>query len=460
MAVPSLGTELLWVVFRCFRSQRRPSPRRSTRSISSSSRCRRSSRWPCPRRGGLRHPVSPHARRGDRGPHRGVAATRAGVVGHPRPDRDGHVHLGREPITRCGGRPPRPCRSTRSASSGCGSSSTPADSARSTNCTSRWDGRSRCSSRPRTSSTTLLPGIPHQDRRHPRPLLAAVVHGHHARPVSHLLRRVLRHEAFRHDRRGVVMEPAQYQTWLTGGAAEGTLAERGERLFQDLACTNCHLDGGQGRGPSLKDSSASPSLSDGSTVMVDEGYLRESILNSQAKVVKGFTPLMPTFQGLVTEEGSPPSSSTSSRCRHRRPRPRRRSCRCGADPSTPAARRRARESKPWIRPLPSAQLLIERSRPEVVAADQGPQAHRAALPDLDHVLLLPRRPVRRGDSPRADDAAGRSVRARDLQQALHDARRDHGLLLPDPVDPGGARQLPGPAHDRRARIWRSRASTC
>jgi cytochrome c oxidase subunit 2 len=102
----------------------------------------------------------------------------------------------------------------------------------------------------------------------------------------------------------VVMEPAQYQSWLAGGATEGTMADRGAKLFSDLACTTCHLDSGQGRGPSLKDIIGTRvELVDGSTAVIDEGYLRESILNSQAKVVKGFTPLMPTFQGLISEEG-------------------------------------------------------------------------------------------------------------------------------------------------------------
>ena len=100
-----------------------------------------------------------------------------------------------------------------------------------------------------------------------------------------------------------VLEPAQYQAWLQGGGLEGTLAQRGAKLFNDMACVSCHLDTGQGRGPSLKDIVGKPvELQDGSTVMVDEGYLRESILNSQAKIVKGFQPLMPTFQGLVSEE--------------------------------------------------------------------------------------------------------------------------------------------------------------
>ncbi len=102
----------------------------------------------------------------------------------------------------------------------------------------------------------------------------------------------------------IVMEPQQYQDWLAGGGTEGTMAERGAKLFNDLACNTCHLDSGQGRGPSLKDIVGKPvELAGGQTAMVDEGYLRESILNSQAKIVKGFTPLMPTFQGLVSEEG-------------------------------------------------------------------------------------------------------------------------------------------------------------
>ncbi len=102
----------------------------------------------------------------------------------------------------------------------------------------------------------------------------------------------------------IVMEPQQYQDWLAGGGTEGTMAERGAKLFNDLACNTCHLDSGQGRGPSLKDIVGRPvELAGGQTAMVDEAYLRESILNSQAKIVKGFTPLMPTFQGLVSEEG-------------------------------------------------------------------------------------------------------------------------------------------------------------
>jgi cytochrome c oxidase subunit 2 len=102
--------------------------------------------------------------------------------------------------------------------------------------------------------------------------------------------------------RVTVMEPTEYQNWLSGGT-EGPLSTRGERLFTELACNTCHVADGSGRGPSLVNKFGSQErLADGSTVDVDESYVRESILNPQAKLVAGYQPLMPTFQGLVNEE--------------------------------------------------------------------------------------------------------------------------------------------------------------
>ena len=103
--------------------------------------------------------------------------------------------------------------------------------------------------------------------------------------------------------RVTVMEPAAYQAWLSGGD-EGPLSVRGERLFSELACNTCHLADGTGRGPSLVNKFGSTEqLATGAAVTVDEGYIRESILNPQMKLVNGYQPLMPTFQGLVNEEG-------------------------------------------------------------------------------------------------------------------------------------------------------------
>ena len=100
-----------------------------------------------------------------------------------------------------------------------------------------------------------------------------------------------------------VMEPADYQAWLSGGGGGGTLASRGERLFSELACNTCHITDGSGRGPSLHNKfGMQEQLANGSVVNIDETYVRESILTPQRKVVAGYQPMMPTFQGLVNEE--------------------------------------------------------------------------------------------------------------------------------------------------------------
>jgi len=101
----------------------------------------------------------------------------------------------------------------------------------------------------------------------------------------------------------VVMEPAQYEAWLSGGVTSGSLAQNGETIFQQLGCPTCHRQDTQGRGPNLVGVFGKPVLlEDGRTVVADENYVRESILSPSAKVVKGFKPIMPVFQGLVSEE--------------------------------------------------------------------------------------------------------------------------------------------------------------
>jgi len=99
-----------------------------------------------------------------------------------------------------------------------------------------------------------------------------------------------------------VMEPTDYQKWLAGGA-EGSLASQGEKLFQKFACNTCHTNDATGRGPVLIGVfGKAVTLSNDAMVIADENYIRESILNPQAKIVKGFTGIMPTFQGQVNED--------------------------------------------------------------------------------------------------------------------------------------------------------------
>jgi len=100
----------------------------------------------------------------------------------------------------------------------------------------------------------------------------------------------------------VVMEPAQYEAWINGGST-GPLSATGEKMFAELGCVTCHRTDIQGRGPNLQGVFGKPvQLEDGRTVTADENYLRECILDPGAKRVKGFQPIMPTFQGLVSEE--------------------------------------------------------------------------------------------------------------------------------------------------------------
>ena len=101
----------------------------------------------------------------------------------------------------------------------------------------------------------------------------------------------------------VVMDPTEYETWLSGGSPEGSLAAGGSKLFVSLACNTCHRADSQGRGPALEGLfGRTVRLQGGDTVTADEAYIRESILNPSAKITAGFQPIMPTFQGLVTEE--------------------------------------------------------------------------------------------------------------------------------------------------------------
>jgi len=101
----------------------------------------------------------------------------------------------------------------------------------------------------------------------------------------------------------IVMEPQDYEAWLAGGRTTGTAVENGERLFTQLACITCHKTDSSGRGPVLAGVFGSTvQLMDGRKIVVDENYLRESIMNPQAKIVLGYQPIMPTFQGTVSEE--------------------------------------------------------------------------------------------------------------------------------------------------------------
>lgn len=103
-----------------------------------------------------------------------------------------------------------------------------------------------------------------------------------------------------------VLGEREYQEWVQASAQPGeglTLEEFGEQLYRTKACNTCHsIDGSPNQGPTWKGVFGTMErLTDGSQVLVDENYIRESILNPSAKVTAGYLPVMPSYQGILSD---------------------------------------------------------------------------------------------------------------------------------------------------------------
>jgi cytochrome c oxidase subunit 2 len=100
-----------------------------------------------------------------------------------------------------------------------------------------------------------------------------------------------------------VMNPREFADWLQAQGGQETLAAEGEQLFRRYGCSGCHEPGSTVRAPNLSGVFGSPvPLSDGSVVVADERYVRDSILDPKAQVAAGYSPVMPTFKGEVSED--------------------------------------------------------------------------------------------------------------------------------------------------------------
>jgi len=102
----------------------------------------------------------------------------------------------------------------------------------------------------------------------------------------------------------VVMTPDDYKKWLAGSTSGASLAQNGERLFASLSCSACHNTRPDARGPSLANVYGSQlKLPSGQTQLADEAFLRDAILNPSQHVTQGYAPIMPTYQGQISEDG-------------------------------------------------------------------------------------------------------------------------------------------------------------
>jgi len=102
--------------------------------------------------------------------------------------------------------------------------------------------------------------------------------------------------------RVVVMAQDEFARWLAQGAGEATMAARGEAAFHRLGCDGCHDAGSTVRAPDLHGLyGRTVRLADGREAKADEAYLRDALLLPRRDVVAGYSPVMPSYQGQVTE---------------------------------------------------------------------------------------------------------------------------------------------------------------
>lgn len=100
-----------------------------------------------------------------------------------------------------------------------------------------------------------------------------------------------------------VQTQQEHQEWLRSGSeALVSMTDRGALLYARFACGSCHESDEETRGPSLADIYGTRrQLAGGGSVVVDEAYIRESIVYPNAKVTAGYAPVMPTFKGQIPE---------------------------------------------------------------------------------------------------------------------------------------------------------------
>ena len=92
-------------------------------------------------------------------------------------------------------------------------------------------------------------------------------------------------------------------TGTPGGSTPQETGVSGEQIFRNQGCAECHGENSFVSTPSLEGVfGAEVQLDSGETVIADENYIRESILSPEAEIVRGYQPIMPGYQGRLSEE--------------------------------------------------------------------------------------------------------------------------------------------------------------
>jgi cytochrome c oxidase subunit 2 len=99
-----------------------------------------------------------------------------------------------------------------------------------------------------------------------------------------------------------VLSQHAFERWLAQPTTEQTPALSGEQLFSQFGCASCHIQG-RGIAPTLSGLYGTRVLlSDGTTVVADESYIRTALLEPHEQIVAGFNPIMPSFHDSLTEQ--------------------------------------------------------------------------------------------------------------------------------------------------------------
>jgi len=100
----------------------------------------------------------------------------------------------------------------------------------------------------------------------------------------------------------VVMRPEEYAAWLTRQPEGDDLAHQGAALFVSRGCSGCHAGSSNVHAPKLAGIyGRSVQLSDGRTIVADEAYIRDSILQPKRDIVAGYEPIMPSYAGILDD---------------------------------------------------------------------------------------------------------------------------------------------------------------
>ena len=100
-----------------------------------------------------------------------------------------------------------------------------------------------------------------------------------------------------------VLTPRDYERWLTQAGSSQSLAAGGKRLFASYGCTGCHGQASTVRAPVLAGLYGRPvPLDGGGTIIADDGYIRDKILNPDHNLIAGYKQVMPSFAGVIPEE--------------------------------------------------------------------------------------------------------------------------------------------------------------